>query len=240
MLSRILNPLLTLIFPHACGACGGSVESFADGAACETCWAKTRIFNGGETLCFKCGAYLGGNRSERLVFCRRCDDQSFDRAFSAGFYEYALTASVLNLKREPFLAPRLRSLFIERFETCELKAPDVIVPVPLSARRRFERGFNQAEILAAALSARTEIPVDDKTLVREIHTPMHRAGMDRKAREFTVKNAFRVKRKNLIEGKTILLVDDIFTSGATASHCAKVLKKNGAGEVFVYTIARAD
>ena len=68
---------------------------------------------------------------------------------------------------------------------------------------------------------------------------MHRIAMDKKARELTVVNAFEVTRPNLIAGQRILLVDDIFTSGATASACAKVLKKNGAVEVNVFTLARA-
>ncbi len=68
---------------------------------------------------------------------------------------------------------------------------------------------------------------------------MHRIGMDKKARELTVKNAFEITRPKLIEGKNVLLVDDVFTSGATASSCAKVLKKNGAVGVQVFTLARA-
>lgn len=240
MLSKFYDPLLTLVFPHACRVCGGSVENFADGPACSSCWEKTRVFDGSETLCSKCGAFLSEARSERVVYCRRCDDQSFDRAFAAGFYENALTASVLNLKREPFISKRLKSIFIKRFEQSDLNRSEVIIPVPLSSKRRLERGFNQAEIIADVLSKATGLSVDSRSLVRKIHTPVHRAGMDRKARELTVKNAFEVKRKNLIEGKTILLVDDIFTSGSTASYCAKVLKKNGANEVFVLTLARAD
>jgi competence protein ComFC len=102
-----------------------------------------------------------------------------------------------------------------------------------------ERGFNQAEVLTQFLSKKTSIEADDKSLVREIHTPMHRAAMDKKAREATVKNAFAVTRKHFIESKKILLIDDVFTSGATVSSCAKVLKKNGAAKVYVMTIARA-
>ena len=68
---------------------------------------------------------------------------------------------------------------------------------------------------------------------------MHRIGMDEKARELTVRKAFEVTRPKLIEGQNILLIDDVFTSGATASYCAKVLKKHGAAKVNVLTLARA-
>ncbi len=86
----------------------------------------------------------------------------------------------------------------------------------------------------------TKISADDKSLIRRIHTPMHRVAMDEKAREMTVANAFEVSRKEFIKNKTILLVDDVYTSGATVSICAKVLKENGANKVYVLTIARAN
>src|SRR5260370_1334885 len=116
---------------------------------------------------------------------------------------------------------------------------DLIVPIPLSKQRKQERGFNQAEIIAAELSRVSGIPVDASSLIRKFHTPIHRMGMDQKAREITVKNVFEVVRPRLIAGKNILLVDDVFTSGATASFCAKVLKKNGAVKVNVFILARA-
>jgi ComF family protein len=116
---------------------------------------------------------------------------------------------------------------------------DLIIPVPLSKKRAVERGFNQAETIASQVSGLVGIPIDAASLIRKKHTPMHRAAMDKKAREMTVKNAFEVSRPKLIEGKSILLVDDILTSGATASYCAKALKKKGAAGVKVFTLARA-
>jgi len=102
-----------------------------------------------------------------------------------------------------------------------------------------ERGFNQAAVLARVLANQTQIMLDEQTLVRKIHTPMHRATMDSKAREAIVKDAFEVKRQNFVKGENILLVDDVFTSGATVSNCAKILKDKGAEQVYVLTVARA-
>ena len=121
----------------------------------------------------------------------------------------------------------------------DVTGADVIIPIPLSKKRKLERGFNQAEIIAAEIARASGIPIDAASLVRKLHTPIHRIGMDKKARELTVKNAFEVVRPRLIDGRNILLVDDVFTSGATASYCAKVLKKNGAKQVNVFTLARA-
>jgi predicted amidophosphoribosyltransferase len=89
------------------------------------------------------------------------------------------------------------------------------------------------------ISRHAALPLDEKSLIRTKHTLMHRAGMDSKARGQTVKNAFKVVRPRLIEGRSILLVDDVFTSGETASICAKLLKKSGASTVNVLTLARA-
>ena len=114
-----------------------------------------------------------------------------------------------------------------------------MMPVPLSPKRKGERGFNQAEVIGRFLSGKIGIPLDTFSLVRSKHTPMHRAGMDRKARDLTVKNAFEVFRPNLVKGRSVVLVDDIFTTGATASYCAKELKKKGAVSVRVVTLARA-
>ena len=115
----------------------------------------------------------------------------------------------------------------------------MIIPVPLSKRRFLERGFNQAEVLAELLAKETALKIDKQSLARKVHTPVHRAAMDRRARELTVENAFEVTRPKLVKGEKILLVDDVFTSGATTSTCAKALKKKGADKVYVLTIARA-
>jgi ComF family protein len=121
----------------------------------------------------------------------------------------------------------------------EFASVDLILPIPLSKHRRLERGFNQAEVIAAAVAARINVPVDRQSLARRLHTPIHRVGMDQKARELSVRNAFEVQRPKLIGGKNVVLVDDVLTSGATASGAAKVLKKAGAGQVLVFTLARA-
>lgn len=159
-------------------------------------------------------------------------------ARAAGLYENALQASILHLKREPFVCKHLQKILVETFLCSEFQKVDLLIPVPLSKKRFLERGFNQAAVLTGILADKLSIKSDLQSLVRTIHTPMHRAGMDTKAREITVKNAFEVKRPNFVKDKNILLVDDVFTSGATATFCAKSLKKSGAKNVYVLTVAR--
>ena len=239
MLRTLSDSLLSVIYPQECRLCGDEVEFSENGVSCSTCWAATKIFSGDETLCDKCGAFLfGGARSEALL-CRKCGDHSYDRARSVGLYEKGLAATVLELKRIPHLSGTGRRLLTEVLDRSMLGNTDVVIPVPLSSRRLRERGFNQAAIIGREIALHLGVVMDQSTLIRSVHTPMHRAGMDKKARAMTVKNAFEVVRPNLIENKTVLLVDDIFTSGETASNCAKVLKKSGASIVNVLTIARA-
>jgi ComF family protein len=113
-----------------------------------------------------------------------------------------------------------------------------IIPVPLSKQRFAERTFNQAEVLGKSFSENLGIEMDTLSVARITQVAKRRAGMDRKARFASVENAFEVKRPKLIENQNILLIDDVFTSGATATNCAKALKKKGASKVYILTIAR--
>lgn len=238
MLHKIADTLLSVIYPQACQICEKSVEMNADGVVCRSCWEKTHVFSDAETLCYKCSLFLHGTSSGFETFCHKCDEHFYDAARAAGIYENALSASILHLKEEPFVSKNLQNLFISAFEKSPFQDANLIVPVPLSKRRFLERGFNQAAVLAQILSKHTKINLDEQSLVRIVNTPMHRVAMDRQAREKTVENAFDVKRPKLIEGKKILLVDDVFTSGATVSSCAKTLKQKGAAVVYVLTVAR--
>lgn len=238
MFSKIYNPLLTLLYPQGCQICENSVEDYNDGVACRWCWEKTRIFSGEETLCRKCGRFLQAKLTSYETFCRQCGGHFYDSASAVGIYEIALAASVLNLKREPFVAAYLQKLFISRFLNSHFYDVSLIIPVPLSKKRLIERGFNQAAALANILSIQTGLKLDEQSLARVIHTPMRRAATDTKAREASVANAFEVKRPKFVKGEKILLVDDVFTSGATVSNCAKTLRENGADKVYVLTLAR--
>lgn len=185
--------------------------------------------------CHKCGAWFGDEAGPVPVFCHKCDGHHYDRAFAIGVYEKGLAAAIVELKKTPSLPARLRRLVRSLF----LPEADLIIPAPLSKERRLERGFNQAELIAKEVGRAFGMDVDAHSLERHLPTHVHRVGMDDKARELSVRNVFSVKRPKLVAGKRVLLVDDVFTSGATASGCAKVLKKAGATEVNVFTLARA-
>jgi ComF family protein len=154
-------------------------------------------------------------------------------------YEGALRQSALALKRQPFLARRVVDLLAGISRQEPLQRSTLIVPVPLHRQRESSRGFNQAEVISSALSKSINLPVDRVSLVRTKHSEKYRAGLDAKGRRDTVENSFAVRYPRLVAGEDILLVDDVFTTGATVACCANALISAGAKDVFVLTIARA-
>jgi ComF family protein len=154
-------------------------------------------------------------------------------------YKDALRESALMLKRRPFVPRHVEELLVAAVLREPLSVTTRVVPVPLHATRLKTRGFNQASIVAETVSKALGLPLDEVSLVRVSSSEKYRAGLDVKGRRDTVAGAFRVNHPRLVEGEDILLVDDVFTTGATVSACAEVLLEAGAKAVFVLTLARA-
>lgn len=228
----LYDAILTLAYPQVCVICGRSVERRSFGVVCETCWSETRIFTNEERICLKCGA----PDQER---CGRCEELVFTAARAAGIYEGALRESVLLLKRQPYLPQQVESLLTDVVRREPLSLSTRVVPAPLHPKRLKTRGFNQASIIGQTVSKALRLPLDEVSLMRVSTTEKYRAGMDTKGRRDTVAGAFRVTHPLLIAGENILLVDDVFTTGATISACAETLLAAGARNVFVLTVARA-
>ena len=227
----IYDAILTLAYPQVCVICGQSVEQRRCGVACEECWKGIRIFTDEEEICWKCG--VPGPA------CGRCESLAFTAARAAGMYEGALRESLLLLKRKPYLPRRVESLLIAAVGREPLNSTTRVVPVPLHPKRLKTRGFNQATIVAQVVSKALKLPLDEVSLVRVSTTEKYRAGLDAKGRRDTVAGAFHVVHPRLVAGENILLVDDVYTTGATVSACAEVLVEAGARKVFVFTVARA-
>ena len=239
--STAYDAALALVYPQACAVCGASVESRHDGVACAPCWDATRLFGEDETLCWKCGLVTEASVTRdqrRSVRCGKCDDYSFSVARACGFYEGALRASILELKRQPHVPTRVSRLMFAVQQREPLDRSSLIVPVPLHPERERERGFNQALLLARELTRFTGLPLDEYSFVRRVNTERHRAGMDAKARRQSVNGAFTVRHPKSVSGQSVLLIDDVFTSGATVFACAAALKAAGAAEVSVLTLGR--
>ena len=225
------DALLTLAYPQACAICASSVEERRYGVACESCWRGTRIFTETDEICWKCG--VPGPA------CGRCKSLAFSVARAGGMYRGALRESVLMLKRQSYVPRHVENLLVAAAGREPLNESTTVIPVPLHPKRLRARGFNQAAVLAQTLSRNLGLPLDEVSLSRVSWSEKYRAGLDVKGRRDTVAGAFVVTHPRLVAGENILLIDDVFTTGATVSACAEMLITAGAKSVFVLTLARA-
>lgn len=195
-----------------------------------------------EYFCSQCHSpFLNSHPLAADGRCRLCVSglTGFQRAWCWGEYDGALRKLIHLFKygRVAALAQPFGEMLAQALPRSF--AADVLVPMPLHWFRHWRRGFNQSELLARALSKRTGIPTVSSALKRSRSTPPQ-AGLTGAQRRQNVVGAFEVNRKELIEGKHVVLVDDVFTTGATAGACAVALRKAGARDVSVLTVARAD
>ncbi len=162
-------------------------------------------------------------------------------ARALGYYEGPLREAIHRWKYEeklyltPFFGEKLAEGFRRHWKP---GAVDLLIPVPLHPKRLRERGFNQALLLVKALSQQTKIPYSKRLLKKRVPTPPQ-VKLSGGEREKGVKGSFHIEREDEIEGKTILLVDDVYTTGATVNECSRVLLKAGAERVDVLTLAHA-
>jgi ComF family protein len=172
--------------------------------------------------------------------CTACRSglRGFDRAASFGMYEGALR-SLIHLFKYSGMKPLARPLaaYLERTISVD-DAYDAVVAVPLYWRKRWSRGFNQAELLARHVAKGRGIPL--VSALRRKRSTATQAGLASAGRRRNVSGAFVLKPNQNLAGKKILLIDDVMTTGATASVCASVLKRGGAASVSLLTLARVD
>jgi ComF family protein len=235
-LAAPLRLVLDFALPPRCPACGTITAD--PHRFCLDCW-RSLVFLG-EPCCACCGLpfdYDSGDDAR----CGRClaDPPRFDRLRAAVAYGEVARRVALKLKYSgrPGVAETLAALMVRHLR--EAPPDAMLVSVPLHRWRIWRRGYNQAALVAAALSRRTGLPAVPSALLRIRATPPLR-GMNRRERAETVRGAFQVaqRAKPLVKGRHILLIDDVFTSGATAGACAKALKRAGAARVEVLCWAR--
>jgi ComF family protein len=179
--------------------------------------------------------------------CAGCRDfpPDFDRAVSFGEYQGALRGLIHLLKYESVL-PVVRPLggmmtdAITELLAGSADSTPLLVPVPLHRSRRHSRGFNQAELIARSAARHLSIQVEiaPGVLVRQRET-VSQVGLSREERIANVRDAFRVRDPGRVKGRTVIVVDDVMTTGTTLSECARVLKRAGAEQVWAATVARA-
>lgn len=193
--------------------------------------------------CSSCGlvfayAAMPGQESETLCPACIARPPDYDRARAPLLYDDATRPLVLAFKhggQRDMIGQFGRWMAMAAGEVCD--EADLILPVALHWRRRLSRRFNQSALLAEALARETGLPVLCDCLLRSKATPSQ-AGRNAKARRRNMVGAFRISGGQRVQGKTVILVDDVFTTGATVSACARKLKRAGAARVHVVTLCR--
>lgn len=227
----LAGQVLDFALPPRCAGCGEIIDEI-DGF-CAECWLTLDFL--GNQGCERCGMPLEATAAE---MCARClaAPPPLDRMRSAVAYGPLSRVIALKLKygRKIALA-RTMARFMAPLRGSGEDA--ILVPVPLHRRRLWWRGFNQAGLVAQQLGARWQLPVDQHLLRRIRPTPPLK-GMNEAQRRSAVRGAFVAVAGRSIEGRTVILIDDVLTTGSTAAACAKALRQAGAGRVELISWAR--
>jgi ComF family protein len=254
----VFEDLVTTFFPGDCSACGGPLLKVGSTSFCNACIDALRAQTG--TLCTCCGEALDidGVRYERQfgagpLLCSPCRlaPPEFERAAAWGLYEDGMREMIHRLKYErvqsaadPLGGLLARTVEMLRDGDRRLGREAVVVAVPLYPTKQRQRGYNQSVLLADA--ALRELNRSGAWRLRAAHGAMVRTrdtesqfGLTPGGRRRNLRGAFEVIDPAMVAGREVLLVDDIYTTGATARECARVLRRSGAAKVWVATVSRA-
>ncbi len=239
-LGKTSAALFNLTFPDECRVCLRPLTNVSRIPVCRECLATPEPF-AAEYFCVQCRTPFVNaaplDREGRCALCR-AGARGFDAAYCFGAYEGRLRELIHLFKYDRIqpLAGPLGAWLASALPRD--RSFDAVVPVPLHWWRQWRRGFNQSAMLALPVAKRYGARVVHA--LRRTKPTAAQAGLTNSGRRANVAGAFRVKRRQDVEGRRVLLVDDVFTTGATASACGAALKRAGAREVTVLTLARAD
>ena len=239
-LKDFANAALGFIYPEVCQICGDARATSAEGFVCAQCWRQVRFIR--PPFCDRCGLPFEGEITTDFE-CTNCREMELH--FSSARSAVVASGMVLEVihrfkyQRAMWFENFLADLLIrEAAPALRGEKWDWIVPVPLHPAKEREREFNQAGHLARQLSRATKIPANEK-LIQRVKSTRTQTLLTRQERAANVQKAFAMRvRGQKLNGEKIVLLDDVFTTGATTSACARVLQAAGAGEVCVWTVAR--
>ena len=235
-----VNTCIHLIYSAQCVMCETTLQ-FDEKYICHACQSKIAPLR--EPLCRKCACELAPFLAHTRRMCSSCASKKFyyTRCLSVIRYD-ELTKRVLHevkfKKRRSLMNIFNEQLRRQLARMREELITRIVIPVPLDHKRKYERQFNQSELLAKKISRFCRLPYTSKILKR-IKKGIPQSMLNRKERLSNLAGAFMVQHKKAIEAKKLLLFDDVFTTGSTVNECAKVLMDAGARDVTVFTLARA-
>ncbi len=232
---------IDLLYPPQCACCNTELEESEQVVGlCGKC--QKRLIPQVWNACPCCGALVEGNNAPHNMGCSTCakNPLHFDSVTSLGSYHSELKQIILRMKRhssEPLAVTMGYVLAIQRRDMLKNWLPDLVIPIPMHWTQRIFRGVNSPEFVARALGKTLEIPFRRWVLIKCKKTRTQ-SELPPKQRFSNVRGAFRVRFARQIQGRRVLLVDDVLTTGATCSEAAKVLKQAGAAMVAVAVVAR--
>lgn len=235
----VKDALLHVILPNTCYACRGDLPFRRKEPLCQHCAQAVKKVEG--LYCKRCGKPLSGGGAH----CYRCRG-SKAKNFKCKIIRSALIfgpevrslVHAFKYAHQSYLACFLAEEMLRKWPSYpELAQADVVIPVPLHAKKYKKRGYNQSFLLAKFLGEKLSLPVEDKVLQRVKDTPSQ-TGFGRLGRIENMKEAFQCPSVQQIKGKIVLLIDDVTTTGATLEACAVALRNAGAKKVMAYTLAR--
>ena len=236
---ELVSAISNIIFPPQCLACAEMLDPQVKSVFCSSCLPKIRFISG--SICPVCGIAFFNSPAENHI-CGNCltARPHFARARAVASFETVIMDTIHKFKygRNVVIGDGLGSFMASfSFPDFDFVEYSLIIPVPLNIKKLRERRFNQSLLLARALGKKHRIPVNFSLLKRHKFT-LTQTGFNRAEREKNIKGAFIITDKKKIAGKNIILVDDVYTTGATVNECSKMLKKCGAKDIAVLTLAR--
>ena len=234
-----VNAGLGLVYPEVCQVCGSARATVAERFLCAGCLGKVKPIR--PPYCSRCGLPYEGAITGTFE-CGNCREAGLEFAFARSAVvageEVLQVIHQYKYKRAYWFEPLLAEWLIRATEPeLHIQSWHRLVPIPLYPAKEREREFNQAERLAKRLSRALGIPVDS-SCVRRVRATESQTRLSREERHQNMHKAFEAKRGAGLEGQRLVLIDDVMTTGATTSACAKALRKAGAAEVCVWTVAR--
>ncbi len=234
--------LLDVLLPPKCLKCAARVDSAH--AICPDCWKDVQFLT--DPRCAICGYPFGLEMGTDFSLigestCGACQNvkRSFSKAVSALRYDDDSRQMIIGFKHHDRLEYVSYFTNLLKMSAADLvEASDMIVPVPLHPKRLIQRRYNQSALLSRKLASDFGKAHEPSLLERTKNTPPQQGNINKRSRN--VQGAFKVgsKHKDQIRGKSVLLIDDVYTTGATVENCAKALKRAGAANVYVATVFR--
>ena len=231
---------LDLVWPRNCPFCGCPLDDMDPGIVCPTCVSSAKLIE--PPFCRQCASPFTGTVTGEIPVCGHCQDLQFyfSRTVCACRTQGIVRDCILRFKynREMYFGPHLVNwLQVAAQRWIDWREIDGIVPVPLHPRKLRQREFNQASYLAVGLSKAVNVPVLKRNLRRVKDTPTQ-TRLDAESRMKNLRDAFAIRDETVFEGKRLVILDDVFTTGATMDSCAKTLRGAGAREVVALAVAK--